>query len=125
MLDITLHVVIAALLAGQLSTFDVGVELFLVNLHIHLFEENAVGRDALTFAEKDDVTDHKVPVVNLLSRTAVATDNIDRVLLDLLLEHQELLLLAPVAERLNDASEEDSEGDGDRVNERDLIREET
>jgi hypothetical protein len=41
----------------------------------------------------------------------VATEHVHLVVLDLLLEKKELFLLAPVAEGLDEAGEEDSEND--------------
>ena len=99
-------------------------ELDLVNLHVHFFEKEAVSRHAITLSEHDDVTNDNIPVQDGNACTTSSSKHIAHIVLDFILKKQELLLLAPITERLNQASEEDGEPDGGSVDEVDNVREE-
>jgi hypothetical protein len=58
LLDILIGVFEAALFDGELGANLVGEELFLVNFHVHLLDQDAVGRDAVALTEEDDVANN-------------------------------------------------------------------
>ena len=76
-------------------------------------EKEAVSGDAITLVEQDDVADDEVLNVDSLAGAVLAAENLNLLVHDLLLEAQELLLLAPVAQSLDHASEDDGEEDGE------------
>lgn len=112
MFDVLLDILEAALLGGLLRVLHIGEELLLVNLHVHLSNEDAVSGDAVALAKNDDVAYDEVLAVDGLSGAHVSTEHIDFIVLDFLLKEQELLLLAPVAEGLDQTGEKDGECDG-------------
>ena len=82
-------------------------------MHVHLSDEEAVGGDAVTLVEQNDVTNNKVLGVDGLSGAVLATEHGDFLVHDLGLETQELLLFTPVTEGLDHGGKEDGEVDGD------------
>jgi len=96
----------------------------LVDFHIHLGDENAVSGGAVTLFEQNDVADDEILAEDGLRGAHVTTEHINFVVLDFLLKEQELLLLTPIAEGLDQTSEQDSEGDRGSINPSDIVGEE-
>jgi hypothetical protein len=89
------------------------MELLLVDVHIHFLDEKAVGGDAVTLVEKDDVANDEIFAIDSLGGAILTAQNSDFLVHDLGLEAQELLFFAPVAESLDCGGEEDGKVDGD------------
>lgn len=115
-LNVRLDILVRALLGSQLRVLNIGVVVLFVNFHIHLFDEVAVGGDAVTLLKKDDVANDEVLDEDGLGSAVVASKDSDFLSHDLLTQSQELSLFAPVTEGLNEASEEDGDEDRDTLN---------
>ena len=83
----------------------------MVNLHVHLLDEHAVSRHTVTLIEDDDVTNNEVFDVDSLRSTVLATEDNTFLIHDFGAESQELLLLTPIAEGLDQAGESNSDID--------------
>lgn len=135
---VVVHVVFSVLVAGLLLSQLLGTHLHvllgrehisreerkLVNLHVHLLKEHAIGWNAVTLSKEEDVTDDNFPVEDCLASACVATEHVTFVILDFILKKQELLLLAPIAESLDETSEENGKEDRDCVDKADRLGEE-
>ena len=58
--DVLFYVLVRALLRDIFGAIIVREEESLVNLHVHLIDEHAVGGHSVTLIEDDDVTDNEV-----------------------------------------------------------------
>lgn len=112
---VLLDIVVRALFDGHFRVIDMLVELLLVNLHVHLFDADAVSWDAVALVEVDDVTNNKVRDVDSLASAVLATEDSHFFVHDFLAESQELLLLTPITEGLDGGGEENSEVNRDTL----------
>lgn len=111
--DIFIDVLVGDLLSGALRSIHVRVVVLLVDVHIHFFDKDTVGGDAVALLEQDDVSNDKVLHKDGLGGAVLASKNSDLLTHDLLAELEELLLFTPVANGLDCAGEEHGEEDRD------------
>ena len=109
--DIVFDVNIGALLCDHFRTIIIREEEFLVNFHVHLFDKHAISRHTVTLIKDYYVTDNEVFGVDGLRGTRLATEDHTLLILDFSAESQELLLLAPITEGLDQAGEGNSDID--------------
>ena len=112
---VRLDILVRALLGDHLGILLVLEELLLIDAHIHLLNEQAVSWDTVSLVEEDDITDNEVTRVNGLGGTRLTAKDSYFFINNFLLEPQELLLLAPVAESLDRGSKEHGEVDRDTL----------
>jgi len=74
----------------------------LVHGNVHLFDQDAVGWDAVSLLNMDDVANNQMAQFDGLSGSEGTSIHRDFLFVDLILEAQELLVLAVVANRGND-----------------------
>ena len=82
-------------------------------MHVHFFDENAVSGDTVALAEEDNVTNDQLANHNSLGGAILTTEDSTLLVHDFAAEAEELFLLTPVAEGLDESSEEHSEVDRD------------
>ena len=111
--DVHLDVVVAALLFGHFGVHHVCVELFLVNLHIHFLNEEAVSGATVTLVKKDNVTNDEVLNIDGLGGSVGTTEDGNFFVHNFLTEAQKLLLFTPVAEGLDQSGENHGKVDRD------------
>jgi len=109
LLLVLLLVTVTALLHGSFETLHVRIELLLVDAHVHLLNEQTVSRHAVALLQKDDVTDDQVLHIDCRGGAILAAKYSGFLIHDLRSQTQELPLLAPVAEGLDQAGENDCE----------------
>ncbi len=111
--DVHLDVVVAALLFGHFRVHHVWVELFLVDLHIHLLDEEAVGGATVTLVKKDNVTNDEVLNIDGLGGSVGTAEDGNFFVHNFLTEAQKLLLFTPVAKGLDQSGEKHGKVDRD------------
>ena len=70
----------------------------LVNLNVHLFNQNAVSWNAISLFEIDDISNNNITNWNLLDGSMSSSVNCNNLVVNLILQFQILSLLNPVAE---------------------------
>ena len=96
-------------------------ELELVDLHVHFLKQQAVSWDTVSLAKHDNITNDDILVQDCLGGAHGAAEHIAGICLDLILEPQELLLFAPITERLDQTCEQHGEPDRDSIEQVDGI----
>ena len=83
----------------------------MVNKHIHLTNEDAISRHAVSSFKKYNVTDNEVVHKDTLASAVLSTENGNFLQVDFFLEVEELLLLSVIAVRGDKCCKDHSEGD--------------
>jgi len=109
-------ILVGALLLSVVVTVVGDVVVALVDEHIHLLNEQAVGWDAVASFKDNDVTNNKIGGEDLLGGSILASEDGNFLVLNLSLELKELSLFSPVTESLDQAGENDCKVDREALN---------